>query len=311
MSDQARIETAIDTTIDNCEVLRARLAKYEDADGKPITTIAEQAREISSLRNIISECATACGAAVSVECSEEFMAMLPDEIRTVMTGKTLEVERLSLMVSQADHDYDCDRSDWQRDLAAMKAQPSGVVQWPDADEIMQMAFEEGQPGDDASGYYFELEEFDLFIQRLMEEVARLNQPASAGDEPIRYWFIGDVGQEAGQRRCKKSMHDGSLALFESENDAKRAVRRHPGTEVYLVEYYRKPQARAALSANHSEQVRVVLPKPLKRGDAEAERGEYGGAMVRGYSAYERQLIRLNPGIAFAASPSAGSQKEQG
>ena len=46
MSEQARIETAIDTTIDNCEVLRARLAKYEDADGKPITTIAEQVREI-------------------------------------------------------------------------------------------------------------------------------------------------------------------------------------------------------------------------------------------------------------------------
>lgn len=49
MSEQARIETAIDTTIDNCEVLRARLAKYEDADGKPITTIAEQAREIERL----------------------------------------------------------------------------------------------------------------------------------------------------------------------------------------------------------------------------------------------------------------------
>lgn len=31
MSDQQRIETAAD----NCEVLRARLAKYEDADGNP------------------------------------------------------------------------------------------------------------------------------------------------------------------------------------------------------------------------------------------------------------------------------------
>lgn len=50
MSEQARIETAIDTTIDNCEVLRARLAKYEDADGKQITTIAEQAREIERLQ---------------------------------------------------------------------------------------------------------------------------------------------------------------------------------------------------------------------------------------------------------------------
>lgn len=141
------------------------------------------------------------------------------------------------------------------ELERLKAKPSGVVQWPDADEIMQMAFEEGQPSEDASGYYFELEEFDLFIQRLMEEVTHLNSsPASAGDEPIHYWFIGDVGQEAGQRRCKKSSHDGSLALFESESDAKRAVRRHPGTEVYMVEYYRKPQALSALPTNHSEQV---------------------------------------------------------
>ena len=72
----------------------------------------------------------------------------------------------------------------EQELAAMKAQPSRVVRWPEADEIMQMAFEEGQPSEDASGYYFELEEFDLFIQRLMEEVARLNSsPVSAG-EPV-------------------------------------------------------------------------------------------------------------------------------
>lgn len=55
-----------------------------------------------------------------------------------------------------------------------EAKAQGVVQWPEADEIMQMAFEEGQPADDASGYCFELEEFDLFIERLMSEVARLN-----------------------------------------------------------------------------------------------------------------------------------------
>ena len=55
-----------------------------------------------------------------------------------------------------------------------EAKAQGVVQWPNADEIMQMAFEEGHPADDASGYYFELEEFDLFIDRLMSEVARLN-----------------------------------------------------------------------------------------------------------------------------------------
>ncbi|WP_370869498.1 hypothetical protein [Pseudomonas sp.] len=70
--------------------------------------------------------------------------------------------------------------------AALKAQPS-VVQWPGTDEIMQMAFEEGQPDDDASGYYFELEEFDLFIQRLMEEVARLNASAAVPDWWPEQW----------------------------------------------------------------------------------------------------------------------------
>ena len=65
-----------------------------------------------------------------------------------------------------------------------EAKAKGVVQWPDADEIMQMAFEEGQPADDASGYCFELEEFDLFIERLMSEVARLNSPPVSAGEPV-------------------------------------------------------------------------------------------------------------------------------
>ena len=77
---------------------------------------------------------------------------------------------------------------YQALYAAPVSEPKaqGVVQWPEADEIMQMAFEEGHPADDASGYYFELEEFDLFIERLMSEVARLNaatvQKASVPDD---------------------------------------------------------------------------------------------------------------------------------
>ena len=49
-----------------------------------------------------------------------------------------------------------------------------IVRWPDSDEIMQMAFEEGQPTEDASGYYFELEEFDMFIERLRHEFDKIN-----------------------------------------------------------------------------------------------------------------------------------------
>lgn len=71
-----------------------------------------------------------------------------------------------------------------------EAKARGVVQWPDADEIMQMAFEEGQPADDASGYCFELEEFDLFIERLMSEVARLNAT------PVQHVSVPDVSAMA-------------------------------------------------------------------------------------------------------------------
>ena len=93
-----------------------------------------------------------------------------DQLREKVAEQAREIERL-----HRDYDEACeDAMAVARQLAALKAQPGWVVRWPEADEIMQMAFEEGQPGEDASGYYFELEEFDLFIQRLMEEVARLN-----------------------------------------------------------------------------------------------------------------------------------------
>lgn len=79
---------------------------------------------------------------------------------------------------------------------------------------------------------------------LEAELAKLR----AGQEPVRFWFIGDAGQQKGATYCKKSSRDGSLAFFECEEDAKRAALRHPGTEVYPVEYYRKPQATPQPSA---------------------------------------------------------------
>ena len=124
--------------------------------------------------------------AVSLENMEVLRAQVEEQAR--------EIERL-----HRDYDEACeDAMAVARQLADLKAQPRGVVRWPEADEIMQMAFEEGQPGEDASGYYFELEEFDLFIQRLMDEVARLNSsPVSAGDENseegLEEWAKGKFG----------------------------------------------------------------------------------------------------------------------
>ena len=168
MNDQHRIETAAD----NCEVLRARLAKYEDAEGRPVVT-GERLQSVEELR------AAAYGHPLG------FRLAAMSEAADALESQAREIERLEADLESA-NDWDISQLKvihaLNEELAALKAQPSGVVQWPDADEIMQMAFEEGQPSEDASGYYFELEEFDLFIQRLMGEVARLNSsPVSAGE----------------------------------------------------------------------------------------------------------------------------------
>ncbi|WP_124083093.1 hypothetical protein [Pseudomonas aeruginosa] len=49
-----------------------------------------------------------------------------------------------------------------------KQEPAGA---PMPDEIHQMAFEEGQPAEDGDGYLFSAEEFDLFVQRLLDSCA--------------------------------------------------------------------------------------------------------------------------------------------
>src|SRR5690606_34694012 len=49
--------------------------------------------------------------------------------------------------------------------------PPAAAVVPEADEIHQMAFEEGQPAENGDGYLFTAEEFDLFVERLL---ARLN-----------------------------------------------------------------------------------------------------------------------------------------
>lgn len=85
----------IDSLISEVERLRTRL---EISDRTPYDGIACRDETIKgldekcdrleaeneALREIISECATACGAGCHQECSLEFMAMLPDEIASVV-----------------------------------------------------------------------------------------------------------------------------------------------------------------------------------------------------------------------------------
>lgn len=50
---------------------------------------------------------------------------------------------------------------------------------PSPDEIHQMAFEEGQPADNGDGYLFTCEEFDCFVQRLLDSLAAWQRAQSA------------------------------------------------------------------------------------------------------------------------------------
>lgn len=56
-------------------------------------------------------------------------------------------------------------------VAELERQEPVDVPGPGPDEIHQMAFEEGQPAEDGDGYLFSAEEFDLFVQRLLDSCA--------------------------------------------------------------------------------------------------------------------------------------------
>ncbi len=67
------------------------------------------------------------------------------------------------------------------------------------------------------------------------------EPAQAQDEhPAVFWVLFDA--TGPERFIKKDVSDGTLAFFDSEDEAQRAKRRHPGTDYKLVEYYRAPIA---------------------------------------------------------------------
>lgn len=153
--------------VENCDLFRARIAELE-ADRDRLKRMADN----YSALNMDAQAELAAIKAQELAESDYYRSML----RAVLKDIRDEIPRGGLPQSWNDI-ADSISASLHRPLYAApvsEAKAQGVVQWPEADEIMQMAFEEGQPADDASGYCFELEEFDLFIERLMSEVARLN-----------------------------------------------------------------------------------------------------------------------------------------
>ena len=148
--------------VENCEVFRARIAELEDDLKFAHSMLAEVSKAGMALRAELA----------AIKAQEPIGWYTEDHLddKSATTYSWTVAERWVEKGWPVSPLYAAQVSE---------AKAQGVVQWPNADEIMQMAFEEGQPADDASGYYFELEEFDLFIERLMSEVASLNAAAPA------------------------------------------------------------------------------------------------------------------------------------
>lgn len=75
------------------------------------------------------------------------------------------------------------------------------------DEIHQIAFEEGQPADNGDGYLFTAEEFDLFVQRLLDSVAIAEPVPPAGGEPEVYRKPADYWEGYTAHVCYKDIND--------------------------------------------------------------------------------------------------------
>ncbi|MGV8178427.1 hypothetical protein [Pseudomonas aeruginosa] len=103
-----------------------------------------------------------------MDAGQETYRALQNEIRE----REAEIARLDGLVSgrTAERDAALARvASLESKLAELEKQD--LVDVPGPDEIHQMAFEEGQPADDGDGYLFSAEEFDLFVQRLLDSCA--------------------------------------------------------------------------------------------------------------------------------------------
>ena len=90
----------------------------------------------------------------------------------------------------------------------------------------------------------------------------LATPAVQG-EPVAHTFYILHDATEGQKYIKKDVDDGCLQIFEREEDAQRAKRRHPGTEYKRVDYYTAPQPVEQQPAPvFSDEDHVSMPRGL-------------------------------------------------
>lgn len=85
-------------------------------------------------------------------------------------------------------------------------------------------------------------ECDRDADLVMSEAARrLSATPAVQGEPVAHTFYVLHDSTEGQKYIKKDIDDGCLTIFETEEDAQRAKRRHSGTDYKRVDYYTAPQ----------------------------------------------------------------------
>lgn len=89
-------------------------------------------------------------------------------------------------------------------------------------------------------------------QAFRDGQAAVEQAPAQDEQPAVFWVLFDA--TGPERFIKKDVSDGTLAFFDSEDEAQRAKRRHPGTDYKRVEYYRAPIAQTVPQPEQSEEL---------------------------------------------------------
>lgn len=294
--------------------LRAAILKYAELV-KPTTAenyellqakVDEQAREIVLVRDALDHIARTC---TQSRTQTRRLRWINYRANTALEGKPYDPKLLDIPVDgeQQAIKAELKLKALQSELAALKAQPTGVV-LPERDAIISNAVGmcnriPGSTTWNAAEYAYD------------EIVARLNSsPVSAG------CVVGGNGISASMRgalaEAAASCRVDERAAFESAMGAsilaeqgKFSLSRsydagRPYTFLATKWAWASWQARAALSANHSEQ---VLASDLAFLAEYILGREYGRALPN-YEALGR--YPLDVAEQYRAAPSAGSQKEQ-
>jgi ElaB/YqjD/DUF883 family membrane-anchored ribosome-binding protein len=154
-------QTANLCTTDACESLRARLAKYEDAEGRPVGLKHDQAELVGLVRDL----ALRSGKAAS----------------PVMHAAALALESQAREIERLGAELESTLVSWGQvrlELAALKAQPSGVV----LPERMTLHGSDGKPTYETKAH-----------NACLDEVARLNPSRGVPVEPAHSDVIVPAG----------------------------------------------------------------------------------------------------------------------